>query len=203
MARFGDADFVVLQAVVLHLLGQQVTLRDVDLLVLGIARQADHFHPVQQRRRDVQRIRRGHEHHVGQVVIDLDVMVGEGVVLLRIEHFQQRRGRIAAEIHAHLVDLVEQEQRVLAPHLGHVLQDLARHRADIGAAMAADFGFVAHPAQRHAHELAVGGARDRLPQRGLAHAGRADQAQDRCLHLVDALLHREVLQDAFLDLSSP
>ena len=39
--------------------------------------------------------------------------------------------------------------------LGHVLQDLAGHRADVGAAMAADLGLVAHAAERHAHELAV------------------------------------------------
>ena len=66
--------------------------------------------------------------------------------------------------------------------------------------MAADLRLVAHAAQRHAHELAVGGPGDRLAERGLAHAGRADQAQDRRLQLVDALLHREVLDDALLDL---
>jgi hypothetical protein len=41
---------------------------------------------------------------------------------------------------------------------------------------------------------------DRLAERGLADAGRADQAQDRRLQLVHALLHGEVLEDAFLDL---
>jgi hypothetical protein len=86
------------------------------------------------------------------------------------------------------------------PDLAHVLQDLAGHRADVGAAVAADLGLVAHAAQRHAHELAVGGLGDRLAERGLADAGRADQAQDRRLQLVDALLHGEVLEDAFLDL---
>ena len=89
-------------------------MRDVDLLVLGVAREADHFHAVEQRRRDVQRVRRGDEHHVRQVEVDLDVVVAEGVVLLRVEHFEQRRRRIAAEVRAHLVDLVEQEQRVAA-----------------------------------------------------------------------------------------
>ncbi len=69
--------------------------------------------------------------------------------------------------------------------------------------MAADLGFVAHAAERHAHELAIGRARDRLPERGLADAGRPDQAQDRRLQLVDALLHGEVLDDALLDLLEP
>ena len=47
------------------------------------------------------------------------------------------------------------------------MQHLARHRADVGTAVAADLGFVAHAAQRHAHELAVRRAGDGLAQRGL------------------------------------
>src|SRR6185295_16691535 len=78
--------------------------------------------------------------------------------------------------------------------------DLARHRADVRAAVPADLRLVAHAAERHAHELAVGRLRDRLAERGLADAGRADEAQDRALQAVDALLDREVLDDAFLDL---
>ena len=66
--------------------------------------------------------------------------------------------------------------------------------------MAADLGLVAHAAQAHADELAAGRLRDRLAERGLAHAGRPDEAQDRRLQPVDALLHREVLDDALLDL---
>ncbi len=93
-------------------LGTRYWLRDGDLLVLGVAGQADHFHAVEQRRRNVERVRGGDEHHVGQVVLDLDVVIDERVVLLRIEHLEQRRRRIAAEVHAHLVDFVEQEQRI-------------------------------------------------------------------------------------------
>ncbi len=53
-------------------------------------------------------------------------MVLELGVLLRIEHLQQRRGRIAAEILAELVDLVEQEQRIGCARLFQVRHDLAR-----------------------------------------------------------------------------
>jgi hypothetical protein len=48
--------------------------------------------------------------------------------------------------------------------------------------------------------LRPGGARHALAERGLAHARGAHQAQDRRLDLVDALLHREVFEDAVLDL---
>ena len=143
------------------------------------------------------------EHHVRQVVIDLEIVVVEGRVLLGVEHLEQRRGRIAAPVGAELVDLVEQEERVRRLRLLHALDDLARHRADIGPAVAADLGLVAHAAQRHAHEVAAGGPRHRLAERGLADARRADQAQDRTLHLVHALLHGEVFEDALLDLLQP
>ena len=66
--------------------------------------------------------------------------------------------------------------------------------------MAADLGLVAHAAERHAHEFAAGRLGDRLAERGLADAGRTDQAQDRPGQLVGALLHGEILDDALLDL---
>src|SRR5262249_58105276 len=52
-------------------------------------------------------------------------------------------------------------------------------RADIGSAMAADLGLVVHAAQADSHELAPHRAGDRLPQRSLAHPGRAHEAEDR------------------------
>jgi hypothetical protein len=69
--------------------------------------------------------------------------------------------------------------------------------------MSTDLGFVAHAAERHANELAAGGTRHRLAERGLADARGADQAQDRGLDLVNALLHGQVLEDAVLDLLEP
>jgi hypothetical protein len=118
-------------------------------------------------------------------------VIHEHVVLFGIEHFEQRRRRIAAEIHRHLVDFVQHEDRVLGAGLLHHLDDLAGQRADVGAAMAADLGFVAHAAERHADELAAGGLRDRHPERGLADAGRSDEAEDRTLGILDQAAHRE------------
>src|SRR6185503_12823047 len=98
------------------------------------------------------------------------------------------------------VDLVEQEKRVGGLRLTHRLNDLARHRADIRAPVATDFGFVTYAAQRHAHELAAGRFRDRLAERGFTHAGRSDEAQDWPGQLVRPLLHSEILDDTLLDL---
>src|SRR4029078_11890609 len=99
-------------------------LRDIDLLVFGVTRETDDFHSIQQRGRNIERIRRRNEHPIGEVVSDLDVMIDERVVLFRIEHFEQRAGRVAAEIHAHLVDFVEQKERIAYGDLRQVLKDL-------------------------------------------------------------------------------
>ena len=160
----------------IHLLAQQVMVGNVDFFIFGITRQPDNLHPIEQRRRNIQRICRRHEHHVRQVIFHFDIVIDECMVLLGIEHFQQRGCRIAAKIHPHLVNLVEQEQRIPHADLGHVLQNLAGHRSNVGAPVPANFRLVAHSAERHAHELSVGRARNRLPERGFAHPRRPYQA---------------------------
>src|SRR5829696_5326124 len=89
---------------------------------------------------------------------------------------------------------------------GFIVPASRRERADVGAPVAADLGLVAHAAERHPDELAPGRAGDRLADRGLAGAGRADQGQDGPAPLVlgDAavraqLAYGQVLRDAVLD----
>ena len=183
-AVVGEADLRVGEAVLLDLLRDQVAPRDLDLLLLGVPGQLDHLHAVAQRRRNrIEQVGGGDEHDLRQVEGHVEVMVDEAVVLLGVEHLEQRRRRIAAEIGAELVDLVEHEQRVVGAGVAQVLDDPAGQRADVGAAVAADLGLVAHAAQRHAHELAAHGARDRAAQRRLADARRPDEAQDRSLRV--------------------
>ena len=101
------------------------------------------------------------------------------VVLRRVEHLEQRARRIALERDAELVDLVEQEDRVLGAGLLHPLDDAAGHGADVGAPVAADVGLVARAAERDADVLAPHRAGDRLGDRRLADARRTDEQQDR------------------------
>src|SRR3546814_2357356 len=68
----------------------------------------DDLHAVEQRLRHPQRVRRGREHHIRQVVVDLEVVILEAVVLLRIEHLEQCRRRVAAVV---LAELVRSEER--------------------------------------------------------------------------------------------
>src|SRR3546814_6752859 len=50
------------------------------LLVFGVARQTYDFHTIEQCRRNIQGIAGSHEHYIGQIEIDLDVVILEGMV---------------------------------------------------------------------------------------------------------------------------
>ena len=92
------------------------------------------------------------------------------------------------------------------PGVAQRTDEPAGERTDVRAPMAADLRLVADAAERHADELAVERARDRLADRRLAGAGRPDQREDRARLAVglDAALLAElrdgdVLDDPVLD----
>src|SRR5208282_2191091 len=97
------------------------------------------------------------------------------------------------------VDLVEHHHAVAAAGPADPLNDVPRQRSDIGAAVAADFGFVMCSAEADPHEFPAGRARDALAERGLADTGRADKAQDRTAAARVELLNGQVLEDTPLD----
>ncbi len=63
--------------------------------------------------------------------------------------------------------------------------------------------FVPHPSQRDARKLPPKRLSHAPAQRGLAHAGRADQAQDRAFDLLPPLDHRKELQQPVFNLAQP
>src|SRR5262249_57187442 len=82
----------------------------------------------------------------------------------------------------------------------------AGQSADVGTPVPADLGLVAHTAERHADELTIERARNRLADRRLACSGRPDQRQDRARlaigldpSLLAQLRNGDVLDDAVLD----
>ena len=79
------------------------------------------------------------------------------------------------------------------------MDDPARERADVGAAVAAKLGLVVHAAEGGAHERAAGGVRDRLAERGLADAGGAGEAEDGRPRLAGELEDGHGLEDPALD----
>ncbi len=65
--------------------------------------------------------------------------------------------------------------------------------------MSADFSLVLHAAQTHAHERSAQRASDRVRNARLAHAGRADKAENGRFQRIRQLVHSKVFDDAFLD----
>src|SRR5690606_16516365 len=124
----------------------------------------------------------------------------EGVVLLGIEHLEQGRGGVAAEVVAELVDLVEHEDGADGPRLLHPLDDLARKRADTGAPVATDRRLVVHAAEADAVKLPPQRVGDAAPERRLADARRPEKTEDGPFLVLLELADREVLQDALFDL---
>ena len=95
----GEVDVGGLQPRLLDLPRQQVVARDGDLLRLGVAVERHDLHAVSQRAGDgVEDVRGGEEEHVGQVEVDLEVVVAERVVLRRVEHLEQGGRRVAPEV---------------------------------------------------------------------------------------------------------
>ena len=131
----------------LELLRAEMVFRDVELLLAGVAGKLDDLHAVAQRPGDcVEGVGRRDEEHVGKIERHLDEVVAEGVVLLRIEHLEKRRRRVAAVVVAELIHLVKQHERILAARQLHRVDDAAGHRADIGFAVAANVALVPHAA---------------------------------------------------------
>ena len=158
-------DLVAVQGGALQLAPDQVMAGDGHLLVLGVAVEADDLHPVEQRTGDgVDHVGGGDEQHLGQVQLDLEVVVAEGVVLGRVEHLEQRRGRVAPVVGAELVDLVEHDHRVHGAGLAQGAHQPAGLGTHVGAAVASDLGLVADAAQGHPDERPPEGAGHRLAQ---------------------------------------
>ena len=173
-----------------------MTFGDVQFFIFGITGEANHFHTIQQRCRNVHGVRRRDKHHVAEIVIHFQVVVAERYVLLWIQHFKQCRGRIASHVRRHFVDLIEQEQRVFHAHFRHFLDQFTRHRTDVSTAVTTDFRFITHAAQRHTDIFTPGGFGDGLTKRGFTYPRRPYQAEDRSLDFVDTALNRKVLKDA-------
>ena len=192
------------QAVRFELALEQIAPGDFELFVLGVTGKLDDLHAVAHGAGNgIEHVGGRDEHHLREIEGDAEIIVAERRVLLGVQHFEQRRGRITVEADAELVDLVEHHHGIARSGLADRLDDVARQRADIGAPVPSDLGFVVHAAEAEADELTAGRPRDALPERGLTHARRPDEAEDRALAVGIELAHREIFEDAPLDLGKP
>jgi hypothetical protein len=196
-----DFDLFCRQSIGLALAANQIASRDLQLLLFGVARQADDLHPVQQRTWDgVEHIGGGQEHDPREIERNSQIVVAERRILFRVEYFQHRGRRIALDSATHLVDFVEHHDAVARARFLDRLNDVAGKRADIGAPVAPDVRFIVNAAETDSHERPLHRSRDRLPERSLADAGRADEAENRGLALRCQFSNCEIFDDAALDL---
>ena len=143
----GEAGLAGLEAVFLELLRHEVLFGDLYLFFFRIARKFDNFHAVQERPGNIaDDVGRRNPEDLGQIEGNIEVMVGEGIVLFRVQYFEKGRRRVAAHVRRHLVDFVKKEYGVLDAGLLEARNDAARHRADVSAAVASDFRFIPHAA---------------------------------------------------------
>ena len=197
----GDLALLGGEAGRLELALEQIALCDLELFVLGVTGKLDDLHAVAHRAGNgVEHVGGRDEHDLREVEGHGEIVVAKGRVLLRVEHLEQRRRRIAVEAGAELVDLVEHHHRIAGAGLADRLDDVAGKGADVGAPMPSDLGLVVHAAETEPDEFAAGRPGDALPERGLADAGRADETQNRALAFGIELAHREIFEDAPLDL---
>src|SRR5262249_44690488 len=155
---------------------------DLQLLSIAVTGQVDHFHAIAQRWWNRSQLaRRTDEKYSRKIEREIEIMIRERVVLLRIKDFEQSRCRIAAIIGAELVNLVEHHHRIVPPRATNRLNDAAGHRTDIRAPVATQFSFIAHAAETQSLKLPRHGARNRSPKRRFADAGRAHETQNRTL----------------------
>src|SRR5437660_8259736 len=105
-------------------------------------------------------------------------MIDKGVILLRVQHFQQGGSRIAAKFSGELVNLIQQEDRVTNADRFHALNNASRESAHISAAMPTDLCLIMHTTERDASEPASERMRNRLAERGFTNTRRANKAED-------------------------
>ena len=151
-----------LEPVRLRLLGEQVPLGDLDLLILGVAGDADDLHAVHQRPRHPERCSpwsrtsrpRGRSPPPGSGRRRSSSAPGSSTSS-SAEDGSPRQSAPSLSISS------SRNSGFAGLGLLHALHDLAGHGADVGPTMAAHLGLVAHAAQRHADEVAPGRPGDR------------------------------------------
>ena len=164
--------------------------------------QAHHLQTVAQGFRDFGFvIRRCNKQHAAKVEAHFHKVVGKVVVLLGVQNFEHGAGGVTAEVACHLVDFIEQDNRVHALCTAQRLNESARHSTNVGTAVSTNFGFVTDATERNANKVTLHGIRNGFHEGRLAHARRTHQAKNRSTAFGSREFQdRHVFHDAFLHL---
>ena len=129
-------------------------------------------------------------------------MVGKGVILFRVEHFQQSGSGVAAVIEPEFINFIQHNERIDRADPFHRLDDSAGHSADVCAPVSANFRFVAHAAETQSGKFAVQCFGDGFSERGFPRAGRSHKTQNgaaQFLFVFHTGAHRHIFQNSLFD----
>src|SRR5262249_38984381 len=149
-------------------------------------------------RNGLENVCRCDEQNLREVKRNVQIIVAEARILLRVERLQQRCRGIASKVPADFVHLIQHKDRIVGLRAADSLYDLARQRSDIGSTVAPDFGLVMNAAEREPHEFATQSPGNRFSERRLTDSRGAHEAENRPLHFWFQLQDRQILQDALL-----
>ena len=122
-------------------------------------------------------------------------MIREGIILLRIQHFQQRAARITAVIVGKLINLIQHHNRIRNSASLDAFHDAARHRSNVCTAVSANFRFVARAAQTDADIFPVQRPGNALPDGSFAGTRRTYKQKNRAGLFLVQIHDRDLLQD--------
>ena len=188
------------KAVPLQLLWYQMLDGNMHLLILRIAADFNDFHPVQKRTRDgLKRVSRGDKKHFGKIHRHFQIMIPELAVLLTVQHFQKRGEGVSFIIIAHLVNLIQQHQRILNTRMLQRAGNSSWHGPYIGLPVSPDLRLVPYASQGNTHIRLFQRPGQRLGNGSLAGTRRSNQAQDGGISLFRQRPDRQKFQHPFLD----
>ena len=155
------------------------------LFLSNVATNLNQFHTVKQSRRDgSQVIGCSDEHHFGQIIIHIQIVVMERMVLFRIQHFQHCRTWITTMVTSQFVYFIQNNHRIRCFCLDKTLNDTSRHSTYVCFTMSANFRFIVYATQRHTDILTFQRRCDRASQRRFTYSRRAIQTNNRRFHIV-------------------
>ena len=101
---------------------------------------------------------------------------------------------------AHFVNLVKNQQRIVAFRLNDSLHDASTHRSNIGAAVSTNFTFVMHSTERDALIFASEALGDAAAKRSFTYTRRAIKTENRGGMLFADFHHSQVFEDSLFHL---
>ena len=106
-------------------------------------------------------------------------MVGEGIVLLRIQYFQKSCRRISIVGRRELIDFVQHHDWIRNTGFLNPVHDSTGHRPEIGSSMPADIRFIPYTAEADPYILPAERLRDALSDTRFTGTRRTDEEKNR------------------------